>query len=110
MSERELLLLVETLTKQVQNCLDGLDKLRVLYSDLENKLQQTYVTKEYARTMEQDTDRLEKKLDEVAKLIVNSQEKKFKQTIALQGAILLAILGAVASYVVPLLFQTFFHH
>lgn len=57
------------------------------------------------RAMEKDIEDIQEKLEEVKNAIIASQERKFKQTIAIQATILLAILSAALAYIIPVIFQ-----
>jgi len=94
MPEKELMLLIETLVKQIQGVQDGLEKLR---SELHD-----YALKEDINEMEDKVSRIEKKLDDMQQKIIENQEQKFKQTIQLQATILLLIVGGfITSYFIP---------
>jgi hypothetical protein len=110
MSERELQLLIERLMKQIDDCFTEVTQQRIQIQELDEKIQRTYATKEYIENMQEDIQRLEEKLDEIGKKIMSKQEEKFRQTIALQGAILLAVLAAALGYIVPLILQNVIHH
>lgn len=69
-------------------------------SSMQAKLEERMVS------LEKDVGDLYKKLDEIEEKIIEHQQKKFTQTIAIQGTVLLLILGAFISYIVPIILQS----
>ena len=113
MPEKELMLLIETLTKQIQSFQEGQEHLRQYFIEQLKAMQiemQRYALKEDIAEMEEDVSKIEQRLEEMEKKIIESQEEKFRQTIQMQGAILMLILGAfIASFFVPQLTHLFGH-
>ena len=102
----ELKAIIEMVNAPMQRSLDrsltGQDELRRMIDHfMENLAKQ----EERVRAVEKDVADLYKKLDDIEKTILDHQQRKFKQTIAMQGTIILLVLGAFISYVVPLLFH-----
>lgn len=94
------------LSQSIGHVLTSQDELRKLIVQITSdhaKLEERVVT------AEKDVGELVKKMDELQQTILGNQQKNFKQTIAVQGAILLLILGAFISYIVPVVIQSFHH-
>jgi uncharacterized protein YpuA (DUF1002 family) len=110
MPEKELLILIETLVKQVQSVQESQEKLRQFVMEQLKLMQSEYALKESVEEMGKDIDKITEKLEEIKETIIKNQEEKFKQTIALQAAILSLILGAfIASFFVPNILHLFGH-
>jgi len=113
MPEKELMLLIETLVKQIQAVSDGQENLRKYvieqFVSMQGELHH-YVLKEDMNDMEDKVVRIEKKLDDMQQKIIENQEQKFKQTIQVQATILLLIIGGfITSYFIPQLLHLFGH-
>lgn len=110
MPEKELMLLIETLVKQIQAVQDSQEKLRQFVMDQLKNMQSEYALKESVEEMGEDIEKISDKLEEIKEQIIKNQEEKFKQTIALQAAILTLIIGAfITSFFVPNILHLFGH-
>jgi small-conductance mechanosensitive channel len=110
MPEKELILLIDALIKQIQTIQESQEKLRQFVMEQIKLMQSEYALKEYVEEMGKDIEQITEKLEEIKETIIKNQEEKFKQTIALQAAILSLILGAfIASFFVPNILHLFGH-
>lgn len=110
---KELSIVIDSLVKQVQMCLESLETFRTYVT---NQLEimraansEYVVAREKMKDMEKDMEDVKKQLEDVKQAILQNQEKRFARTIALQSTILLLLLGPALSYLVPLVIQLFFH-
>lgn len=113
MPEKELLLLIDTLVKQLAVFQEGQENLRKYVVEqltlIQNELHK-YSSKEDMDDMEDKVSRIEKKIDDMQQKIIDNQQEKFRQTIQLQAAILLLIVGGfVTSFFIPQLLHLFGH-
>lgn len=113
MPEKELLLLIDTLVKQLAVFQEGQENLRKYVveqlTSIQNELH-NYTLKEDMGDMEDKVSRIEKKLDDMQQKIIENQEQKFKQTIQVQATILLLIIGGfISSFFIPQIMHLFGH-
>lgn len=110
MPEKELMLLIETLVKQIQAVQESQEKLRQFVMEQLKIMQSEYALKEYVEDMGKDIEKISDKLEEIKEQIIQNQEAKFKQTIAVQAVILTFIIGAfITSFFVPNILHLFGH-
>jgi len=112
---QEIAAIVEMLMKQV---ISNQDDMRKSLGELERKVDvKDAIQEARINAVQEDINNLEKKIDEAIKTvqgvkdeIIQSQEKKYKNTIRAQWAIFGAFGIPAAGYIVTLIFQAIFHH
>lgn len=110
MPEKELMLLIEALIKQIQAVQESQEALRQFVMQQLKTMQSEYALKESVEEMGHDIDKINDKLEEIKESIIKNQEQKFKQTIAVQATVLFLIIGAfISSFFIPGIMHLFGH-
>lgn len=90
--------------RALERALAGQDELRREFSLLSNKQAKL---EERVVVAEEDAKELSEQMEDLKKAILQHQQKGFKRTIALQAAVLSAILLPAVGYIVTLILQSF---
>jgi Mg2+ and Co2+ transporter CorA len=120
--DRPIYLLIESLAKQTQACLDAQETMRLYFSNQIDSLRKDFATKERLQSIEDDVrglqttvskfenrletmeDNILSKIDQVSKKQDDRQKESYRKIIAVQSSVLLAIAGTVIS-----ILASFFH-
>lgn len=114
----EIMLLLDTLTKQIQTLAERQEKSQ---GELQTQINQLFASvkdvelngseyvrsyvKEQIKQMNEDIANLQKQLEEVKQAILNKQEESYKSMIRVQASIIFLVLSAVVTVLIKIIFN-----